>query len=102
AVGGGGGKEGVGWGEVASGREPLEFEDNPYDVWQVAVAPGGRMALSYSEGQHLILWDLTNGEEIRTLAGAPSSLPDISPVAFSPGGRLALSVGGGEPDVLEK
>jgi WD40 repeat protein len=54
----------------------------------VALAPDGRHALSGSDDQTLIWWDLDTGQPIRILRGHTGG---ITAVALSPGGRHVLS-----------
>jgi WD40 repeat protein len=61
----------------------------------IAVTPDGRKALS-SNSHVIVLWDLTTGEEIRTLEGERSGKPPLNWVAFSPDGKFALSAGGAD------
>jgi WD40 repeat protein len=51
--------------DVATGQQRREFDADNY-VWSVAVAPGGRIALSGGEGT-FTFWDLNGGDLIRTV-----------------------------------
>ena len=57
-------------------------------VSSVAVSADGRLALSASADRTVKVWDLTSGQELRTLAGHAG---EVSSVAVSADGRLALS-----------
>src|SRR5438067_8387989 len=54
-------------------------------------APDGHTALSAGLNGMLKLWDLTTGQELRTLRGHAGW---VSSVAFAPDGRTAVSGGG--------
>ena len=54
----------------------------------MAVSADGRLALSGSADRTVKVWDLTSGQELRTLAGHAR---EVSSVAVSADGRLALS-----------
>ena len=56
-------------------------------VNSVAVSANGRLALSASSDGTVKVWDLTSGQELRTLAGHGAL---VNPVAMSGDGRLAL------------
>ncbi len=57
-------------------------------VRDVATTPDGRLVLSASVDQTLILWDLASGERLRHLKGHTGP---INGVAISPDGKTALS-----------
>ena len=57
-------------------------------VNSVAVSADGRLALSGSADRTVKVWDLTSGQELRTLAGHADG---VNSVAVSADGRLALS-----------
>ena len=57
-------------------------------ITSVAFAPDGRTALSGSGAKIVTLWDLSNGEIIRTFEGHTGG---IGAVAITPDGRTALS-----------
>ena len=54
----------------------------------MAVSADGRLALSGSDDSTVKVWDLTSGQELRTLAGHADG---VKSVAVSADGRLALS-----------
>ncbi|MEW6027120.1 MAG: Ig-like domain-containing protein, partial [Planctomycetota bacterium] len=59
------------------------------EIRDVAFSPGGKYALSASQG--LILWDVDTGKEVRMFEGYNNI---IYSAAFSPDGRYVLSGGG--------
>jgi eukaryotic-like serine/threonine-protein kinase len=66
----------------------LSFAGHSDKVFNVAIAPDGRSALSGSSDGTLKLWDLATGRELRTLVGGSSQVYSI---AIAPDGRTALS-----------
>jgi WD40 repeat protein/DNA-binding SARP family transcriptional activator len=56
-------------------------------VWDVAISPAGRIAMSVSEDQYAILWDLETGELVREYQILKSGLFSAG---FIPNGRLAV------------
>jgi WD40 repeat protein/serine/threonine protein kinase len=64
------------------------FTGHTSDVSAVAFAPDGRTALSASQDNTLILWDVASGERIRTLTRHTGG---VLGVAFAPDGKTALS-----------
>ncbi|MBU1746716.1 MAG: hypothetical protein KKA73_03430 [Chloroflexi bacterium] len=56
-------------------------------VWDVAISPAGRIAMSVSEDQYAILWDLETGELVREYQILKSGLFSAR---FMPNGRLAV------------
>ncbi|MBN1137697.1 MAG: hypothetical protein JXM73_14010 [Anaerolineae bacterium] len=56
-------------------------------VWDVAISPAGRIAMSVSEDQYAILWDLETGELVREYQILRSGLFSAG---FIPDGRLAV------------
>jgi WD40 repeat protein/DNA-binding SARP family transcriptional activator/energy-coupling factor transporter ATP-binding protein EcfA2 len=86
--------------ELACGREVHRFagylergrESNPleshYDViWGIAFRPDGQAALSVSEDQTAVLWDLVEGKSLRRYT---TFIAGLLAVAFHPDGRSAL------------
>jgi WD40 repeat protein len=57
-------------------------------VLSVAFSPGGRTLASGSEDKTIILWDVSTGQQIRTLEGHAGW---VSSVVFSPDGRTLAS-----------
>src|SRR5262249_35499033 len=55
--------------DVATGKELKRFDGHTTDVLVVAVAPGGKHALSGSLNAEMILWDLDTGKEVRRFVG---------------------------------
>jgi hypothetical protein len=74
--------------EVAS-----EVRKKKMSVNAVAVTPDGRYAVSGSVGNPLQLWDLSRGEQVRTLKGGVLGGADNA-VAVTPDGRHAVSGSG--------
>src|SRR5262245_19891472 len=60
---------------------------NDYSIRSVAFGPDGRTALSGSDNKKLKLWDLSNGQVIRTFTHSGP----VTSVAFGADGRTALS-----------
>ena len=54
----------------------------------MALTPDGRLAVSASEDYTLKVWDVTSGQELRSLAGHTR---EVNAVALTPDGRLAVS-----------
>ncbi len=76
--------------EVGTGEEIRRFEGHKEVVADVAFSPDGRLALSGSADQRVILWDIATGQPIHRLTGHSGS---VIAVAFSPDGQLAASGG---------
>jgi WD40 repeat protein/serine/threonine protein kinase len=68
--------------------ELRRFEGHKDSVSSVAVSPNGRLALSGSQDNTLILWDLETGRQVRPFKGHTNA---VAAVAISPDGRQALS-----------
>ena len=64
------------------GSELRRFIGHNDDVVSVAFSPDGRTALSGSDDNTLILWDVANGSELRRFIGYGDD--DVVSVAFSP------------------
>ena len=79
------------------GSELRRFIGHNDDVVSVAFSPDGRTALSGSDDNTLILWDVASGSELRRFTGHRD---DVWSVAFSPDGRTALSGSGDETLIL--
>ena len=62
----------------------------PSKVYSVAYSPDGHTALCACDDGVIRLWDLTTGNELRSLTGHTSAAHKVK---FSPDGRLALSTG---------
>ena len=73
--------------DIASGHELHRFvpPSSHHRVPWVAFSPDGPRAVSYSDENNTILWDVTKGSEILRLEGC------IERMAFSPDGRRALT-----------
>ncbi len=65
------------------------FVGHTAPVWELALSPDGRTALSASGDSTLILWDLETGEILQQLEGHST---DVWDVVFSPNGQIAASV----------
>jgi hypothetical protein len=81
--------------DIASGREPDSFTEEPDWIFSVAFSPDGRTAISAGNGG-LELWDVASGRKLRSFVRHRSF---IQSVAISPDGRLAIS---GTNDKAEK
>ena len=88
-----GGDRGLKLWEVATAKVVLSCSTPPGHVKGVTVSPDGSRALSIQYRGPVTLWDLTSGEETRTLTGPPSPKPYVSAAAFSPDGKLIASAG---------
>jgi WD40 repeat protein len=74
---------------LESGEQTGSLDWYLSDVFQVAISPDGRRALSgLMVDQSVRLWDLATGREIRRFEG--HMMPVLS-VAFTPDGRMGLS-----------
>jgi len=69
---------------------PLPHTPADYTGWvsSVSVTPDGRFAISASGDKTLKVWDIKNGEVIRTLEGHTSWITSVS---VTPDGRFAIS-----------
>lgn len=56
-------------------------------VWDVVISPAGRIAMSVSEDQYALLWDLETGDLVREYQIIRSGLFNAG---FMPDGRLAV------------
>jgi WD domain, G-beta repeat len=74
--------------DLASGRELRTFNGHSGEVWSIAIAPDGRMAISGGVDKTLKLWDLATGKELRTFNGHSDV---VSSVAIAPDGRSVIS-----------
>jgi WD40 repeat protein/DNA-binding XRE family transcriptional regulator len=73
---------------VATGAIIRRFEGHTAGVTSVAFSPDGKTALSGSDDNSLILWDMASGEIIRRFEGHTGG---VTRVAFSQDGKTALS-----------
>ncbi len=76
--------------DVTTSEELRRFEGHEEVVADIAFSPDGRLALSGSVDQRVILWDTVTGRPIHYLTGHSAS---SQAVAFSPDGKLAVSAG---------
>lgn len=74
-------------GYLERGRESNPLESHYEAIWGIAFHPDGRAALSVSQDQTALLWDLDVGKLARRYAQLKSGL---FAVAFHPDGRSAL------------
>jgi WD40 repeat protein len=82
--------------DATTGQEIRRFEGHQEVVTDVAFSPDGRLALSGSADQRVIVWDTTTGQPVHYLTGHTAS---VQAVAFGPDGQLAAS-GGADGGVL--
>jgi WD40 repeat protein/DNA-binding SARP family transcriptional activator len=69
------------------GRESNHLESHYEAIWGIAFRPDGRAALSVSQDQTALLWDLVEGKLLRRYAALKAGLLTV---AFHPDGRSAL------------
>ncbi|KAF9814288.1 hypothetical protein SFRURICE_015225 [Spodoptera frugiperda] len=69
-------------------EEKHQLEGHSLGVISVAVSPDGKTLASSSQDSSLILWDLTNGEKIKTMETGPT---DVWTLDFSPDGKHVIS-----------
>jgi WD40 repeat protein len=72
--------------DVETGKELLKLEGHRLPVWYVQFLPGGRNAISVSEGEARV-WDLAQGREMRRFGGRCSG----QGVALAADGKLLVT-----------
>ncbi len=71
-------------------RAPGMVAGHKKEVWGLAFSPSGQSLVSSSDDGTIKFWNLTSGEEQRTLTGHGSL---VAAVAYSPDGQLLASAG---------
>lgn len=74
-------------GYLERGRESNPLESHYEAIWGIAFRPDGQAALSVSQDQTALLWDLTDGKLLRRYTTFKAGLFGV---AFHPNGRSAL------------
>jgi WD40 repeat protein len=74
--------------DLRTGRRLLTLEGQGRLIYRIVFSRDGKRALTGNK--ELVLWNLSNGEEIRTYAGYGRRGPSVTAVAFTPDGKLAL------------
>jgi len=58
------------------------------EVFSLALSPDGETLTSGNRDEHITLWSMADGEQIRTLSGGSSLVADGTSLAWLPDGRL--------------
>jgi WD40 repeat protein len=74
--------------ETATGKECLQLEGQPRQVWSVVFSPDSKLLAAASEDRLIRLWETATGKQLRQLEGHQGAVWSL---AFTPDGKLMAS-----------